>query len=139
MSRSGYSDDFGLGSQEEQWALIRWRGAVKSAMRGRRGQAFLQEMADALDAMPERKLEPDVLVSPNGECCAMGAVAMARGLDTSEVDPDDRDEVAELLGIAPAMAAEIAFENDECWRTRSSEDRWRYMRDWVRKHIEKGE
>jgi hypothetical protein len=37
MSRSGYSDDL------ENWSLIRWRGAVASAIRGRRGQAFLRE------------------------------------------------------------------------------------------------
>lgn len=135
MSRSGYYEG-GPESQEEQWAHIRWRGAVKAAMRGKRGQAFLREMADALDAMPEKKLERDVLVDQSGECCAMGAVAIARGLDTSKVDPDDREDVAELFGIAPALAAEIAFENDECWGTRSSEDRWRYMREWVRSRIE---
>lgn len=32
MSRCGYSDDY------DQWALIRWRGAVESAIRGKRGQ-----------------------------------------------------------------------------------------------------
>jgi hypothetical protein len=34
MSRSGYSDD--IDSADDQWALIRWRGAVKSAIRGAR-------------------------------------------------------------------------------------------------------
>lgn len=33
MSRSGYSEDL------DMWDLIRWRGAVKSALRGKRGQA----------------------------------------------------------------------------------------------------
>ena len=46
MSRSGYGDDIG------QWDLIRWRGAVQSAMCGKRGQAFLKEMLAALDALP---------------------------------------------------------------------------------------
>jgi hypothetical protein len=46
MSRSGYSDD------HSEWDLIRWRGAVASAIRGKRGQAFLRELLVALDAMP---------------------------------------------------------------------------------------
>ncbi|KGC50992.1 hypothetical protein DO66_5867 [Burkholderia pseudomallei] len=36
MSRSGYSDDCG------GWSLIRWRGAVNSAIKGARGQKFLR-------------------------------------------------------------------------------------------------
>jgi len=51
MSRSGYSDDC-----EDNWSWICWRGAVKSAIRGKRGQAFLRETLAALDALPERKL-----------------------------------------------------------------------------------
>lgn len=44
MSRSGYNDDC------DGWALIRWRGAVNSAINGKRGQAFLRELVAALDA-----------------------------------------------------------------------------------------
>ena len=39
MSRSGYSDDL------DNWDLIRWRGQVSSAIRGKRGQGFLRELA----------------------------------------------------------------------------------------------
>lgn len=55
MSRSGYSDDL------DSWSMIRWRGAVTSATRGARGQAFFREMLAALDAMPEKKLIADDL------------------------------------------------------------------------------
>jgi hypothetical protein len=41
MSRSGYSDDC------DGWALIRWRGAVNSAIKGRRGQQALREIVAA--------------------------------------------------------------------------------------------
>ena len=71
MSRSGYIDDF-----DDQWSLICWRGAVKSAIRGKRGQSFLRELRDALDAMPIKKLISDDLVR-DGEVCAIGAVADA--------------------------------------------------------------
>lgn len=48
MSRSEYSENL------DSWSLIRWRGQVVSAIRGKRGQAFLRELVDALEAMPEK-------------------------------------------------------------------------------------
>lgn len=126
MSRSGYSSDCG------GWELIMWRGAVNSAIRGKRGQAFLREMLAALDALPEKRLVESVLVSPEG-CCAIGSVAISRQLDVSDVDVDDKDSVAAAMGIAPALAAEIAFMNDDdyCYQTRTDEKRWEDMRAWV--------
>jgi hypothetical protein len=125
MSRSGYSDDL------DPWDLICWRGAVASAIRGRRGQAFLREMLSALDTMPTKRLIESELVTPTGEVCAIGAVCAARGLEVEGVDETDREAVGELVGIAPALAAEIAFLNDdECWHT-SPESRWALMRSWV--------
>lgn len=87
MSRSGYDDNI------DQWNLIRWRGAVASAIRGKRGQAFLREMLAALDALPERKLIARKLES-RGEVCAIGAIGKARGVDMSNIDPEDHDTVA---------------------------------------------
>ena len=91
MSRSGYSDDW------EGWDTIRWRGAVASAIRGKRGQAFLREMIEALEALPAKRLITDALVHGN-ECCAIGAVAMKRGMDVSGVDPDDQNTVRTPFG-----------------------------------------
>lgn len=51
MSRSGYTDDC-----DDNWAIICYRGALKSAMRGKKGQAFLKELLAALDAMPRKRL-----------------------------------------------------------------------------------
>lgn len=56
MGRSGYSDDV-----DNDWSLIMYRGAVTSAMRGKRGRAFFTAMVEALDAMPERRLIADEL------------------------------------------------------------------------------
>jgi hypothetical protein len=126
MSRSGYSDDC------DGWALIRWRGAVASAIRGKRGQAFLHEMLAALDALPYRELIAGNLEMPDGSVCAIGAVGKCRGVDVSEIDPEDRDAVAAVFGIP--LAAEIMYENDEClyW---APEHRWKYMRSWVASQI----
>lgn len=108
MSRSGYSDDC------EGWALIMWRGAVKSAIRGARGQAFLREALVALDAMPEKRLVTDTLHEPStGEFCTLGVVGAARGIDMKPLESAEREGVAKAFGIAPALAAEIMFENDE--------------------------
>ena len=135
MSRHGYTDDFG---DDDPLALGRWRGRVASAIRGKRGQAFLREMRDALDAMPEKRLIARELVEGEG-CCAMGAVAIARGMDVSDLDPEEPHCVAERFGIAEVLAAEIAYENDEHWSRRDDEDaeanRWRYMRNWVERQI----
>ncbi|PTQ70398.1 hypothetical protein [Pseudomonas sp. GV071] len=141
MSRSGYSDDC------ENWSLICWRGAVNSALKGKRGQAFLRELAEALDAMPVKRLITEELKA-DGEFCTLGALGNARGLDMSVIDPDDTETVAFKFGIARAMACEIVFENDDSssvriinddgsigWRRERPEERWVRMRKWVERNI----
>ena len=46
MSRSGYTDD-----NEDPLANGRWWQAVKRSLEGKRGQALLRELVEALDAM----------------------------------------------------------------------------------------
>lgn len=160
MSRSGY-DDY----DADNWALIRWRGAVASAIRGRRGQAFLRELADALDALPERRLIANA-AEVDGDYCALATVAARRGLDLRALDAamqdEDRKEVARMLDISEALAAEVMWEND--WikltqyetyevvgplrpRERRTQlrrvydptapaRRWRWMRDWVARNLQ---
>lgn len=108
MSRSGYTDD-----NEDQWALICWRGAVKSSIRGKRGQAALKDLAAAMDAMPEKRLAAESLVTEDGEFCTLGVLGQARGIDMNAIDPDDWDAVAVKFNLAPAMVREIVYENDE--------------------------
>lgn len=104
MSRSGYSDDCE--------GLNLWRGAVERALKGKRGQAFLKELAAAMDAMPEKRLIADELQADGG-FCTIGVLGHARGLDMARIDPHDSDQVSKVFGIAPAMAREIVYENDE--------------------------
>lgn len=127
MSRSGYTEEMA-----DQWALIRWRGAVKSAIRGKRGQSFLKEMATALDALPQKQLIPSELQRPSGAVCAIGAVGAARGLDMKKIDPENSDRVSRIFGISEALAREIAYENDEgTFGLESPEHRFSRMRRWV--------
>jgi hypothetical protein len=137
MSRSGYTDDF-----DNHWELIRWRGAVKSAIRGKRGQDFLRELIAALDALPEKKLIPNAFAE-DGCVCALGAVARLRGtLDKfADIDPDDiyPEGVARDFGLAHALAAEIMYENDEgTYRRETPEERWERMRAWAVKNLKEG-
>ena len=88
MSRSGYIDDF-----EDNWQLIKWRGQVASASRGKRGQQFFRDLLAAMDAMPEKRLITHEL-EEDGEVCAIGALCRARGVDMATIDPEEPEEVA---------------------------------------------
>lgn len=145
MSRHGYVDD----DCDDPLLLGRWRAQVKSAIRGKRGQAFLKELAAAMDAMPKKELIVDELIDDEGGCCAIGVVCKARGLDVSKIDYTDPEEVGGLVGVAHQMAAEIEYENDTDqpkwtkdaagkWirEDETPSQRWERMRRWVDKHIE---
>lgn len=157
MSRSGYSDD------GDNWALICWRGAVASSIRGKRGQSFLKEIVTALDNLPEKSLiAGDFQSKISGEFCTLGAVAKQRGINLSKIDPDDRMRIASTFEITESLAAEIMYMNDEygCnyfWKTAEicgpmkrweshtvqykvinenvKYDRWKNMRKWAQEHI----
>lgn len=131
MSRSGYHDD-----SDDTWAHIRWRGAVKSATRGKRGQSFFKELLVALDAMPVKRLITNELEA-NGEFCTLGVLGNARGLDMSEIEPEEPDQVSEGFNIAEALAQEVVFMNDEASfdYDESPEKRWSRMRNWVESQI----
>jgi len=145
MSRHGYSD-----CVDDNWNLIMWRGAVASAIRGKRGQAMLRDLLAALDAMPVKRLITGQL-QVGGDYCTLGALGAARGLplprlqdfdgynwDTSG-DAINDEQLAGMFDIATALAREIMFENDEgCHYDATPERRWSYMRGWVKCQI-KGE
>jgi hypothetical protein len=150
MSRSGYTDDC-----DDNWSWICWRGAVKSAIRGKRGQAFLRETLAALDALPERKLiTHDLIKLPKPverwdqhgiwfwdieteleSVCTLGAVGLARNIDMSAIDPENNVAVAALFNIPHTLACEIMFMNDEAWWRSTPEERFAKMREWVASEI----
>ena len=147
MSRSGYTEDC-----DDQWAMIRWRGAVASAVRGKKGQAFFKELVAALDAMPQKRLVQEVLEA-SGEVCALGALGKARGIDMTKVDPEDYYSVAGVFDINEKLVQETVYYNDEVWYwatdekghmikdeagnwvKTSPEQRWEKMRAWVVSNI----
>lgn len=133
MSRSGYRDDF-----DDDLQLGRWRGMVASATRGNRGQKLFRDLLTALDAMPEKALVVGELKTRDGEVCALGALAVARGMDVAALDPDEPEEVAAAFDIAPCLAQEIVYMNDEyfdSYTAKTPEERWAGMRKWVAAQI----
>lgn len=118
MSRSGYTDD-----NDDPLAHGRWRQAVKRALQGKRGQALLQELAQALDAMEDKRLYPGSFATADGEFCALGVLGAKRGTKMDDLGDDyecDPALVGQRFGVAAAMAAEIMYLNDEyavdCWK-----------------------
>lgn len=130
MSRSGYVDEM-----DSNWEMIKWRGQVASAARGKRGQKLLRDLLAALDAMPEKVLITEDLENADGDVCALGAVGRARGIDMSKIDPEVPEQVAAAFDIAAPLAQEIEYMNDEWEWNESPEARWRRMREWVAKQI----
>lgn len=129
MSRSGYTEDI------DNWQLIKWRGQVASAIRGKRGQKFFRELIAALDAMPVKELIAEDLISEDGnQVCALGALGRARGIDMAGLDPYDRDTLGGVFDIATPLACEVMFENDEYWHD-DPEGRWRRMRQWAESNL----
>lgn len=136
MGRSGYSEDDDF---DNPFYLL-WPSIVQRSIKGKRGQKFLQELAAAMDAMPEKSLIANELVTENGACCTMGVVMKARQIDAGDLDCTDRDMVGKALGIAPALAGKIAYMNDddfgyEVTRKETPEERWVRMRKWVDEQI----
>jgi hypothetical protein len=131
MSRSGYSEDL------DNWSLIRWRGRVASATRGKRGQKMLRDLLAALDAMPEKRLTSGEMIH-EGDVCALGALAQAKQkpwLD-EDVDCDDTEFLANEFDVAEPLVKEIVFENDEAYHwNETPEHRWQRMRAWVASQI----
>ena len=128
MSRSGYVDDCDY--------LPLYRQAVERSLKGIRGQAFLREMAEALDAMPCKRLTTGELVDSLGDVCALGCVCQRRGINCDGVDSFNTKQVAKFVGISEAMAAEIADINDDDWLEMETDwHRWTRVRKWVAEQI----
>lgn len=136
MSRSGYTDDY----IDDHLEFGRWRGMVTSAIKGKRGQTLLRELAEAMDSMQVKELIEGELQAGD-EVCALGAVGKKRGISMDELDPEDSERVAEVFNIAPCLAQEIAFINDEdCYLTdrETPAQRWQRVRRWVARQISGG-
>jgi hypothetical protein len=137
MSRSGYSDDW---DEAFPNASYLYAANAERAVKGKNGQKFFRDCLSALDAMPVKRLITERL-EENGEFCALGALGRAKGLDMTDIDPEDARRVSKVFKIPECIARDVVFENDENgWRYNEQkgetpEQRWTRMRNWVEKHI----
>lgn len=71
-----------------------------------------------------------------GDVCALGALGRVRGLDMTDLDPNEPEGVAAAFDIASPLAREIVYWNDEGGDYQETpEQRWQRMRDWVARQI----
>jgi len=125
MSRSGYEEIDGR-------ELNLYKGRVARTIKGKRGQCFLKELAEAMDVMPVKELIKEELINEYGDCCAIGVVCKHRGMNVKNIDYDDPYSVGKAVNVSTTMAAEIEFMNDE-WGSgqETHAQRWSRMRKWV--------
>lgn len=131
MSRSGYTDD-----GDSDIPIELYRQAVHRATSGYRGQHLLKKLRDALDAMPVKRLIAGNIKDVQGEVCVLGALdPNAPKYDEDWCDDFDHPrKLAKHFNIAPALASEIVYMNDEAvsWKSdETPEQRWKRMRQWV--------
>jgi len=131
MSRSGYTDE---SSERAYWL---YRHSVASAIRGKRGQRLLRCLAEAMDAMPRKRLVAGEFVTEDGEACALGSLALYAGVqDADDIDSEDHELLSKIFDVPRCLIREIENENDECViRPPDVMERWNRMRDWVSSKI----
>lgn len=71
----------------------------------------------------------------DGQFCTLGVLSAKRSIEMSVIDAHCRETVSGAFRIAPAMAAEVVFESDECGWNETPEQRWQRMRKWVDSQI----
>jgi hypothetical protein len=134
MGRSGYSDDC-----DGEIPVVLYRQAVHRAATGYRGQHLLKKLRDALDAMPVKRLITGNIQDAAGQVCALGALDPSAPKYTDWDDDDEHPrKLAKHFNIAPALASEIVYMNDEYdWKCagETPEQRWVRMRAWVEQQI----
>lgn len=137
MSRSGYAEN----GEADSWRIICWRGAVKKAITGKRGQALLVELRDALDAMAVKELAAGVFQAGNGCLCALGVLGAKRGINLREMDGAadeyEFEKIGKAFGVSQALVRRIMFMNDEgnWFMYETPAERWTRMRKWIENNI----
>jgi hypothetical protein len=119
-----------------KWPLVKeeylaWQLEVAEAILSPAGQAFMQELVKALDAIPRKELIAGRLADNRGGCCALGTVCRSRGLDVSQVDHDNLEDISRFLDIPCQIVDEVVYLNDAAYPGEAPTDRWARMRFWA--------
>jgi hypothetical protein len=146
-----------IDSEEDQRRANLWQGAVKSAIRSKRGQTALREIHDILHCMfavGNDRLIAGRLCDGEGQVCTLGALALHR------MTPDDLEKSRKFwsemsdedaachsyvmtetieeglrMGLSSALASTIAERNDWYGPGEVSTARFHRMLAWVESQI----
>lgn len=141
-TRFGYDGDW------EAMPYEMWQHNLELAIGGKRGQAALRELRDALVALPERKLISGALcrVNPAGPptFCVVGALAyhkrtklgerpeeVIESLLGDDIGPEETAQAGRRIGLVWTLAWELGFKNDEEYRGLTDEQRFEKFLAWT--------
>lgn len=148
-------------SEEEDYnnAAILWEANQERSLKSKRGQAALRRLEAALLALPEPKLIADAIEDADGLVCGLGALAkyehyegslelplrpaedapneewdewFAHGDYDGEATEDAMLALAEALNVPKLVAVAIIHENDDYYKTQTSEGRYNKLLTWTR-------
>lgn len=116
--------------------LVAYELEISSAADDKRAQSWVKLFDDPAAADRYRKhiVEKRPAEYKEGDVCALGALGRVRGLDMTNLDPDEYEGVAAAFDVASPLAREIVFMNDE-GPHETPEQRWQRMRKWVAAQI----
>lgn len=133
MSRLDYGDG---DSYWEPWMDGQQAGALRSATRGKRGQRFLRDLIEALDALPVPELAVGALEDEEtGCCCAFGAVRRHRGAENVPLgfDPTREDmppdSLAQPFDVSQTLAWAVVQANEESSTSNTPDARRRRFKE----------
>lgn len=145
MGRIEYAD-----WDEPDWGLKAGRQLArhKAALSGQRGQQALVELREALLEMPLKELVAEELYNNNGGACALGVLALKRGVRPEEMlalDPSILEDwykiadwAAKRINVSHTLALVIQEVNDnECiYASYTPNMRYEEVLSWVNKWIQ---
>ena len=135
MSRITYTEEEAFAGQ-----VALWQANCARSLRGKKGQAELFALREALLALPVKRLLRDELYNDAGEVCAIGAYGKYKGVDIFKYDPEDtcHDDIGVEGGMPRLVAWKVVEMNDEEFDRVSPEQRYEKMLSWVESLLAKG-
>lgn len=133
-----------------------WLHNIRAAIKGKRGQAILRDLREALLSLPEKRLiegaicnaPSEAAARPVAEFCAVGALAFYRGVKSGKAPADvieslpqgEQDDwttirLGRSLGMSDTLAWDLAYKNDETFADLTPEQRYEKYLAWVESQI----
>lgn len=134
-----------------------WQHNLWAALKGKRGQAALREVRDALLALPDKRLIAGAACEvkwddndrpEKAEFCLIGAYAFHKRVKGGEAPEKVIEELAAIesewetqdagrkVGLVGTLAWELAYRNDEEYAGLTPEQRYAETLTWVESQIQ---